>query len=164
MQYQMRFINKYGIISSIVDKDDFYIQEEDNGNYYYKGRSIFYDLDNLCVSLYDSLQFKLFPNHEEYYEEIKSFYYIVYQVGIDSEAEMSKSDFEKFIVKEKSDKLHRHLYLSDCHSIIGALQSRLLFIDTNFIEFYRSLSALDSNLIKDTQNVFTSGHKTTPIF
>lgn len=160
----MRYINKYGIATDSINGDDFYIIEGNSGNYDYEGRNIFYELDNFCVSLYDSIQLKLFPSREEYYQEMKSNFYPVYQVGIDSEAEMSKSDFERFITKERSEKLHRHLYLSDCHSIIGALQNRLLFIDTNLIEFYRSLEALKSDHIKGTKNVFTAGHKTTPIF
>ena len=147
------------------DKDIFYIQENLNedhyySKYYYEGDNILYDLDALCVDLYDVFQNKVFDTPEEYYQHIHIVPQGLVSAGLDSDIALPKEMYEKYfkdgvfseLLKESSlneeqrmafnnvERLKYHYaYTADCQSLINTLQELILSTNNSFIGFYKLL-------------------------
>lgn len=151
------------------DYSKFFIQ--DNGKdkeyfsrYWYKGDSILYELDNLCVKLYDIFENKIFDVNKEYEINVYLMPQGVSRSGLDSELHISKEGFERMFMtnlssiykidgKELKGSLekklneidsmkYRYAYLADCQSLINTLQELIQGSNSSFIGFYKLLSGV----------------------
>ena len=149
-------------------KTSFYIQEnlkQDNfdSRFFYAGDSINYELDRICVDLYDVFTRKIFVDIKDYYRHIDYLPYIVMKAGLDSDCNLSKEQFQQFIEQDlgmsqlavyKNDETkviyaflekhkYQYLYLSDCQALINSVQELLQTCRSNFVFFYKLLCEID---------------------
>lgn len=149
------------------DYQGFYICENldvpsDLSRYFYKGDGLQYELDSLCVELYDVFRDKLFSSTDEYYKDINSQPQWITRAGLDSDFDMSKEQLiecfstpmdtimakykcsEEILqrFKEHDSKKYRYAYLADCQSLINTLQELLRGCNSSFIGFYTHLCSL----------------------
>lgn len=141
----MNIYCKNGICYDLKNPEDlhgFYIIQKEE-NYVHSGDGINYDLDSKLVMLYDKLRDLLFTDNDVYYNEIRSIPAWVIEVGQDSDCSISSEDFGKFIdgiEAEAKSTIFRHLYLTDCQFLIGAIQNALTAMDEAFIRYFITLS------------------------
>ncbi len=157
-------IGTSGNVNDDISNDSFFIEELYEGEFVFKGDDILYELESNCIELYDTFQDLLFPDTELYYKEQTFMPIWTYSGGLDSDSGIDKLFFEKMLNAQKSDKLHRHIYLADCQAMIIAIQDRILFIKWAFIEFYKCLSKLQGKAINGDGVIWVSGQNTTTIF
>lgn len=138
-----------GDIPYILNEDDeFGIQEmEDKSStsqYMYQDDYINYELDNELVGLYDIFRDIIFPDMDEYYEEIKHLPIWVQEAGQDSNCTLSVKDFKEYIEINDIPNLYRHLYLVDCQFLVGTVQNLASAMEDMFINYYKTLSSPDA--------------------
>lgn len=155
------------------DYEEFFIQ--DNGEdkeyfsrYLYRGDSILYELDSLCVNLYDIFENKIFDVNKEYEMNVYLMPQGISRSGLDSDFDISKDGFERMLMinlssiykvdgKElecdlekrlnKIDSMkYRYAYLADCQSLINTLQELILGSNSSFIGFYKLLSEVPAKM------------------
>lgn len=151
---------------------DFYIQENVgqtlfDSRYFYRGDSINYDLDNVCVELYDVFLDKIFDSRDDYYEFIGALPQGITRGGLDSDFDIPKENFQKYFEKNLIELIPSHLrsteivklyeqldlrkndyaYLADCQSMINSVQELLQTCQSNFVFFYKMLCNIEP--IKD---------------
>lgn len=134
--------------------------------YEYNGDSLFYELDNLCVTLYDVFQNRIFPSQEEYYKNIDLQPQAISKAGLDSDFNMSKDAFQALIntplpmlfesygfsqevldiYSDIESKKYRYAYLADCHALINTTQELIHACNSYFISFYKLLCNHPSKL------------------
>jgi hypothetical protein len=136
------FIDTSGNITKYRCEDGFYISKLSDEEYTFQGDEIFYELDSNCVLLYDIFQNILFPDSDEYYLQKEKLPIWVYSAGHDSDFVIDKLQFEKYLSESNSEDINKHLYLADCQAMIMAMQDRVIYIKSAFIDFYRSLGSL----------------------
>lgn len=170
-----KFILDKGISVDILPENykGFYIQ--DNGKnksffsrFWYKGDGILYDLDALCVTLYDIFERKIFDINEEYLRSVNLMPQGIRRSGLDSDFNLDKDSFKRYFeesliglytiegkemeisVKDKINNLdkmkYKYAYLADCHSLINTLQELLLGSNSSFIGFYKLLSEVPATV------------------
>lgn len=110
--------------------------------YWFNNDSILYQLDSLCVELFDKFLYKIFDNVDQYYDCLDLLPIWVSQAGLNSDFTLSKNTFGELVNKSKVDDLNKHLYLADCQSMISSLQNSLSNMNWSFIHFYIYLSEL----------------------
>lgn len=173
MEY--KFILDDGISVYILPENykGFYIQ--DNGKskgffsrFWYKGDEILYDLDALCVTLYDIFEEKIFDVNEEYLRSVYLMPQGIRRSGLDSDFGLDKDSFKRYFekslielntiegkemksaVKDKISNLdkmkYKYAYLVDCQSLINTLQELLLGSNSSFIGFYKLLSEVPATI------------------
>lgn len=170
-----KFILDNGISVDILPKNykGFYIQ--DNGRskgfysrFWYKGDEILYELDALCVTLYDIFERKIFDINEEYLRSVNLMPQGIRRSGLDSDFNLDKDSFKRYFeesllelytMKGKEiessfkdeinnlDKIkYKYAYLADCQSLINTLQELLLGSNSSFIGFYKLLSEVPETI------------------
>ena len=86
---------------------------------------ILYDIEANCIDIYDAFTDKIFPDRDKYYDEMNSCPLLVYRWGLDSDFFSSKDEFNQFIQDENTETYFPHLFLADCHNLMGNLQNRI---------------------------------------
>lgn len=148
--------------------DGFYVVERIQsassvGKYSYAGDGIQYELDALCVELYDVFQNAVFSTQEEFYKHIEMQPQWISRAGLDSDFGMSKdilvacfskSIQEKIaelgvtdeksldIYKEIDENKFKYAYVADCQSLVNTLQELLLGCHSSIVGFYKHLCSL----------------------
>lgn len=98
-----KFILDNGISVDILPKNykGFYIR--DNGRskgfysrFWYKGDEILYELDVLCVTLYDIFERKIFDINEEYLRSVNLIPQGIRLSGLDSDFNLDKDSFKRY--------------------------------------------------------------------
>ncbi|MDA3915751.1 MAG: hypothetical protein PF690_02105 [Deltaproteobacteria bacterium] len=125
---------------------------------------ILYDIDNSCVDLYDNFTNLIFKDIQEYYDEMTLIPQWVYQTGIDSDSAASKDMFNNWVKEITDEKYYKHLFLADCHNLIGSVQNRLLSTITQVQIFFRSLENLKPIVLEKDGCYWTSGENIVPVF
>ena len=162
----------------------FYIQENIgqrsfDSRFFYNGDSINYELEKVCVDLYDLFTEKVFTNMDDYYRYIEYLPLIINKAGLDSDCNMSKEDLQQVvegdlfgnilnsqsygiledIFKSLNKNKYKYLYLSDCQSLINSIQELLQTCMSNLIFFYKLLCEIEGprDFCDDYYNISTEG-------
>lgn len=171
--------NKYYLTNGVSvdnlpsDYNKFYIHDNESAyslhsRYLYRGDNILYDLDNLCVQLYDIFENKIFDVNDEYKSNVYLMPQGISRSGLDSDCCIDKDNFEKMFmvslstlykiegkeiktdVEEILNKIdnmkYKYAYLADCQSLINTLQELILGSNSSFIGFYKLLSEVPVKL------------------
>jgi len=125
---------------------------------------IFYDIDNLCIWLYDKFQNLIFEDREGYHAEQALIPIWIYHAGLDSDLTTSKEVFNTWVQEISDNKYYKHLFLADCHNLIGSIQNRILATWIQFKNFYKHLGEVDVPIFKDDGIYWTSGENTVQVF
>lgn len=106
------------------------------------------DINESCTLLGDNLRSHIFPdiNLVDLMSFVPSW---VRDAGNSAESELSKVDFEKFVSENKSDIIHRFLFLYDCDMLVASLQDRFSMIGGLVKEFYKNMKFGSSHNLKD---------------
>ena len=152
--------------------DKFYIVENRDidsvsSRYWYMGDEIQYELEALCVDLYDVFQDAVFPDREEYYKNYDIQPRWISRAGMDSDLDISqceliecfsrpiyehiaKSGFTNDTLmqayQEIDDKKFKYAYVADCQALINTLQELIVGCDGSFIGFYKQLCTLHADI------------------
>ena len=151
-----------GIPINIPIDESFYITKYNNSNGVssctFKGDSIFYEIDDICVGLYDTVLKCIFDEVLYYqYSPLEPLWYR--QSGIDSESVISKTFYEQYVqealngnfnldgisqtmdlILQKLKPVSRYIYLYDLHALIGYVQNSVISIMQNVKDFYTMLA------------------------
>ena len=157
-------ITASGLVKDKKIAGEFVIENISDNEYCYENDSIFYDIEYNCVQLYIVFQKIIFPDIESFYLEKGLMPIWSYTAGHDSDLPLSKDLFAEFVKENNSEKYHKHLYLADCQSLIGAMQDRFIFIKRSFIEFYKALAEIKGVTREKDTVMWTTGSNTTTIF
>lgn len=148
--------------------DQFYISAHIDpvttiARYSFPGDSILYDLDSLCVDLYDTFRDCVFESPEEYYEDFGLQPQWITRAGLDSDFDMPKEQLEECFstpiqkrmlelgiqdedLLEKYKKIEslkfKYAYTADCQSLVNTLQELLCGSHSAFVGFYKQLCTL----------------------
>lgn len=125
---------------------------------------LFYDIEYTCVELYDKFQNFIFPDREKYYQERGLVRLWVYHLGLDSDFTSSKDVFNEWIQEVVDEKNFRHLFLADCHNLIGFIQNRILATKSQFKSFYKHLDKVEISMFEGDGIYWTSGENTVDVF
>lgn len=151
--------------------DKFYISEDvearsNLGRYFYPGDDIQYDLDSLCVTLYDTFQNAIFPSQDDYYKNYGLHPQWIYRAGMDSDFDMPKDvlvdcfstplqdEMAKRgladeailqIYSEIDAKKFKYAYTADCQSLVNTLQELILGCHSSFVGFFKHLCSLHAD-------------------
>ena len=131
--------------------------------YEYSGDHIFYNIDTLCVGLYDVFRDLVFATPEEYYQDLPLSPQWITRAGLDSDFDMPEKQLEDCFsshihekmkeygvtnpglseIYERIDiKKFKYAYVADCQSLINTLQELILSCHSSFISFYKNLCLL----------------------
>lgn len=137
--------------------------ENGSSTFYYEGDQILYDIDSLCVSLYDLFQIKIFKTRD-YYQNLDLLPYGIIHAGLDSDCDISKEKFERYFseklfsepidskkscqkqtienLEELNDLKYQYAYNADCQCLINTLQELILSSNDSFVGFYKLLCTI----------------------
>lgn len=122
----------------------FFIQEIEDKyaarEYKYPGDSIKYELGNQLVDICDLFRNLLFEDIDLYYKELDFLPMWIQQAGQDSDCAISSSKFSEWVLKANIPNLYKHLYLIDCHFLVGTVQNLLYAIEDSFVNYYKMIS------------------------
>ena len=152
-----------GVRLDDIQDEDFYISiwktEDGMDSYFFTGDGIFYDLDNLCVNLYDLLTATIFDVND-YYARLPIEPQWFRGSGIDSELEVTKECYEQYlqaIMYGQNDDgkdnniecgqtianlaapfqpISRYLYLYELHALVGYIQNNIISVQQSIADFY----------------------------
>jgi len=158
---QKFFIQK--VSTSSYSPDETLLPHESD-SFYFPGDEIFYTLDLECVSLYDILRDKIFPDSDEYYSFFKSTPIWMTSAGHNSDFVLSQKDFEKMVNDLHMEKHYRLLFLEDCNALISYLQNRIIGSKARFIQFFVSFCEYEPIAMKENGVFWASGEDTTVVF
>ena len=151
---------------------DFYVAERLEASsalsrYFFPGDSIQYDLDDLCVRLYDVFQDAIFPSRDDFYKNYGIQPQWISRAGLDSDFDMPKDELitcfstplqEKMaalgvkddrclqVYKEIDDKKFMYAYTADCQSLVNTLQELIIGCHSSLVGFYKHLCSLNDDL------------------
>jgi hypothetical protein len=137
---------------NMIENDLFYIENpyaDRRKEYCFSGDGILYDLDSLCVSLYDKFLYKIFDDIDEYYRELTLLPRWVVEAGMNSDLSLQKDTFAELINNSDIKDINNHLYLSDCQSLISSLQNALANMNWSFVHYYIYLSEIEPFQIEE---------------
>jgi hypothetical protein len=155
-------------------RQEFFIQEVNlrppGGNlrlpedalFHFPGDEIFYALDSECVSLYDNLRGKIFPDNDEYYRFFQSTPIWMTSAGHDSDFPLGQSEFEKLVNGLGEEEHFRLLFLADCNALISYLQNRI--IGSRAKQFYINFCDCEPLTMKEDGVFWLSGGSTVVVF
>ncbi len=156
--------------TSGIQKDDqcqvegFHLFDLD-GTIIYEGSEIFYEIEHICITLYDKFTELIFSDLEEYYSIISYFPLWLGQAGIDSDCCFSKDEFDKLIQNSRNNDYNKELFLSDCNSLLSSLQNRINTSNSLFIQFYKFLCEINIEFhIENEGTYWMSGGRTDVVF
>ncbi len=124
----------------------FYIKKinpETGKEYQFNGDDILYNLDALCVELYEKFLDNIFDDLDVYYQELNNLPIWVIEAGMSSDFTIQRDTFGDWVNKSNIKDLNKYLYLSDCQSLISSLQNNLSNMNWSFAHFYVYLSELE---------------------
>lgn len=139
-------------IEKKIENDLFYIENpypDKRKEYWFNGDGILYDLDSHCVSLYDKFLHKIFDDIDEYYRELDLLPRWVVEAGMNSDLSIQKDTFAERINQNNIKDINKHLYLSDCQSLISSLQNALINMNWSFVHYYIYLSEIEPFQIEE---------------
>ncbi|WP_299976851.1 hypothetical protein [Desulfobacula sp.] len=125
---------------------------------------IFYDIDNCCVDLYDTFTGLIFDDIQQYYDEMSMIPQWVYHTGIDSDSAVSKDIFNNWVKEITNERYYKHLFLADCHNLIGSVQNRLMSTRTQYQNFFRYLENVNAIVLEKDGYYWTSGENIVAVF
>lgn len=125
---------------------------------------IFYDLDNFCVGLYDKFENFIFEDRECYHAERGLIPLWVYHAGHDSDLSTGKDRFNTWVQEISNPRFYQHLFLADCHNLIGSIQNKILATKTQFKNFYKQLDEVDAAMFENDCIYWTTGENTVQVF
>lgn len=100
-----------------------------------------YLVEHECVGLHDALADRIFGGIERYYALLPIVPAWLSQAGLNSEAAVGRSDFEKLLgLSARLPELNRFLYLYDCRVLVSAIQECTKEVSQLTGEFYRILN------------------------
>jgi hypothetical protein len=100
-----------------------------------------YDVENQCVLIHDALADRIFHGIQNYYLLLPHVIPLVDQAGMNSEALLSRADFEQFLRQTSGNSdLNRLLYLFDCRKLVSGIQECSKEVCYLSGEFYRTLN------------------------
>jgi len=146
----------------------FYVAEDleshsAHSRYFFPGDDIQYELDNLCVRLYDVFQDAVFPSRDDFYKDYGIQPQWISRAGLDSDFDMPKDELitcfstplhEKMaafgvkdakclkIYKEIDAKKYKYAYTADCQSLVNTLQELIMGCHSSLVGFYKHLCSL----------------------
>ena len=188
---KMRCYLSNGIKARQFKEDDFsvtkWVSSDGMESYSFTGDEIFYEIDDLCVNLYDRLAEAIF-DLEEYRRNLSFEPIWLRESGIDSEVVISKEKYEKYlqvtlyernvgedeILKFISETakpfqpISRYIYLYDLQVLLGYIQNNIISIRQSVADFYIALAEY-SVLIRDIEDTdehcfFGSGQTSVKVF
>lgn len=125
---------------------------------------IFRDIESSCIDLYDKFQDLIFNDRESYHAELGLIQQWVYHSGLDSDFATSKDVFNTWVQEISDEKYYKHLFLADCHNLIGFIQNRILATRIQFKNFYKHLDEVDTSMFEDDGTYWTTGRNTVQVF
>lgn len=138
--------------------------------YSFPGDSIQYDLDNLCVDLYDTFRDRVFNSPNEYYKDFGLQPQWIMRAGLDSDFDMPKEQLEECFSTPIHERMLKHgihdknllakyqeiesqkfkyAYVADCQGMVNTLQELLRGCHSAFIGFYKQLCTLPNEADMD---------------
>lgn len=100
-----------------------------------------YAVEAECVALHDALAAKIFGGIARYYQQLQLIHPALGQAGLNSEAAISKDDFEKLLAQAAAfPDLYRFAYLYDARMLVSAIQECTKEVSELTGEFYRILN------------------------
>jgi hypothetical protein len=132
--------------------------------FHFPGDDIFYTLDSECVSLYDNLRRKIFPDSDEYYRFFQSAPIWMTSAGHDSDFSLGQSEFEKLINGLGEENHFRLLFWADCSALISYMQNRTIGSKAKFIQFYINFCDCEPLTMKEDDVFWLSGGSTIVVF
>ena len=150
---------------------DFYVAEDleapsAHSRYFFPGDNIQYDLDDLCVRLYDVFRDAIFTSRDDFYKNYGIQPQWISRAGLDSDFDMPKDELitcfstplhEKMaalglteegclqIYKEIDAKKFKYAYTADCQSLVNTLQELIMGCHSSLVGFYKHLCLLHNN-------------------
>lgn len=165
-----RFYLQNGVLTEALPDgyDKFYVMEDvvpvsETSRFYYRGDEIQYELDALCVELYDVFRDKVFTSADEYYGDYGLQPQWICRAGLDSAFDMPKDQLAECFSKPIQDRMaeigviddnllqlykkidtkkYKYAYVADCQSLVNTLQELILSCHSSFIGFYKNLCSL----------------------
>ncbi len=100
-----------------------------------------YAIEEQCVRLHDDLADRIFGGLETYYARLPFVPSFLAQAGLNSEAKVSRDDFEQFLTMfADMPDLYKFLYLYDTRMLVSAIQECTKEVSQLTGEFYRILN------------------------
>jgi hypothetical protein len=124
---------------------------------------IFYEIEGSCIDLYDKFTELIFTDIHQYYHELALIPQWVYHTGVDSDFAGSKDVFNKWVQQIDNERYYSHLFLADCHALLGSVQNRLLSTKTQFQNFFNFLSKVTTEFDEDGE-YWTTGENISVVF
>lgn len=125
---------------------------------------IFYELDSSCIHLYDKFQNLIFEDRDGYHAERGLIPLWVYHAGLDSDLSTGKDRFNTWVQEISNLRYYKHLFLADCHNLIGSIQNRILATKTQFKNFFIQLDEVDAAMFENDGVYWTTGENTVQTF
>ncbi|WP_270668761.1 MULTISPECIES: hypothetical protein [unclassified Aeromonas] len=118
------FLGLNGIpFHDIPDSDEIYFQRDYQGTWLPVKVDNFYQIDDLCVKLHNSLAEKVFGSNEEYWNFLRGAPELLSTAGMNSECSLSKTDLESVLQRlTPYFPVNKALYLYDCRKLISGIQ------------------------------------------
>lgn len=146
-----------GDISEVTT--EFYIKdlgEEYQDRFIYHGDALRYELDCELVALYDKLRDIFFDDTAAYYKELSKMPIFVQDAGQSSDCRLTADLFSKLIQAKRyrgMPNFNKHLYLVDCHFLVGTIQNLLSGMEDAFVNYFIRISNINTVNGVDEQNL-----------
>jgi hypothetical protein len=128
--------------------------------------NIFYELDDMLIQINTSYQYKFFPLGD-YLNVVSLLPKELTDAGINTESELSKLDFEKFIKENEGNEIYNKVLLfNDISVLINSIQDRILETKSLYISFYKRLNKIENPMPLQHNNstIILSGYTTISLF
>lgn len=125
---------------------------------------ILYVIEANCIDIYDSFTDIIFSDRNKYYDEMNNCPLLVYRWGLDSDFFSSKDEFNQFIQDENTVKYFPHLFLADCHNLIGNLQNRINSTPIQLNNFLTHLENVSVTPLSDNGYFWATGECVVNVF
>jgi len=139
---QDQFLRLNGIpTSERPDGNEIFFSRDIEGSWKSSRHHLAEEIERACVKTHDRIKISLFPNFEEYREQLINLPLHVPLAGLNSESILSRDQFEKFVSAfSKSSTFNRFLYLYDFQKLVSGIQECTKEIYHLQGEFYRILN------------------------
>ena len=161
-----KYYNINGILTT--EEKDGSVVCEWNNNFSIKSNDNTTEIDFKLISLTYKVADKIFGSIQNLYSILPYKSTVFSYAGVDAEIKISKQEFEKWILSQKSEETHKILFYYDFQNLVGSLQN--LVQESRFLlcDFYKTLNENSFMLVEKPMQsdilMFASGQLVTNIF
>lgn len=126
------------------------------------------EIDFKLISLTHKVADKLFGSVQNLYGILPFKSTVFSYAGVDAEIKVSKQEFEKWVISQKSEETHKILFYYDFQNLVGSLQNLVQESRFLFCDFFKTLNnnsfMLSDKPLQPDILMFASGQLVTNIF